>query len=97
MIGAQEVQERACGELSRRLFDADDASIHTFVSHPLDARELVIENPDGARRAFAATAGGPEFTDAVLARARLRASVDKTRVVASLANTLPAYDNSHGW
>ena len=40
----------------RRLFDADDASIRTFVCRLLDARELVIKNPDGARRALAAAA-----------------------------------------
>lgn len=62
----------------RRLFDADDESIDRFVTHLLDARELVIENPDGARQALAATRGGPEFTDAVLAQAGLAAGCDYT-------------------
>ena len=62
----------------RRLFDANDESIDRFVTHLLDARELVIENPDGARQALAATRGGPEFTDAVLAQASLAAGCDYT-------------------
>ena len=62
----------------RRLFDADDESIDRFVTHLLDARELVIENPDGVRQALAATRGGPEFTDAVLAQAGLAAGCDYT-------------------
>ena len=62
----------------RRLFDANDESIDRFVTHLLDARELVIENPDGARQALAATRGGPEFTDAVLAQAGLAAGCDYT-------------------
>jgi predicted nucleic-acid-binding protein len=62
----------------RRLFDADDESIERFVTHLLDARELVIENPDGARQALAATRVGPEFTDAMLAQAGLAAGCDYT-------------------
>jgi predicted nucleic-acid-binding protein len=62
----------------RRLFDADDESIERFVTHLLDARELVIENQDGARQALAATGGRPEFTDALLAQAGLAAGCDHT-------------------
>ena len=61
-----------------RLFDADDESIERFVTHLLEARELVIENQDGARQALAATRGRAEFADAVLAQAGRAAGCDYT-------------------
>jgi predicted nucleic-acid-binding protein len=62
----------------RRLFDADDDSINTFVSRLLNSRDLVLENIDAVRRALAETHGSLEFTDALLAQAGLAAGCEHT-------------------
>ncbi|MGX5681878.1 PIN domain-containing protein [Schumannella luteola] len=62
----------------RRLFAADDESISVFVGRLLDAREIVVENADGAHRALAETGGGPEFTDALVSQAGLVAGCEHT-------------------
>jgi predicted nucleic-acid-binding protein len=62
----------------RRLFDADNESISTFVSHLLDAREIVVEHNDRVRAAVAATQRGPEFTDALLALSGTAAGCEHT-------------------
>ncbi|MDH6180079.1 putative nucleic-acid-binding protein [Microbacteriaceae bacterium SG_E_30_P1] len=62
----------------RRLFEADDQSISTFVGRLLNSRDLVIENADAARRALDETRGSVEFTDALLAQTGLAAGCDYT-------------------
>ena len=62
----------------RRLYDADQGSINTFVKHLLSARELVIENADAVRRALVSTHGSAEFTDALISQSALAAGCDYT-------------------
>lgn len=67
-----------CVWVLRSLFDADDESISVFVGRLIDARDVVVENADGVRRALAETGGGAEFTDALVAQAGIAAGCDHT-------------------
>lgn len=62
----------------RRLFEADAASVSTFVALLLDARELTVENSDVVRQALDVTRGGEEFTDTLIALTGLAAGCDHT-------------------
>jgi predicted nucleic-acid-binding protein len=74
----------------RGLWDADADGISRFVSHLLQAQDIIVEHSDAVRSALEQTNGSERFTDALLAQIGAKAGCEFTYTFDKRASSLPS-------